>query len=201
MGLLDFPVHEELLFVPGALLRINAAVDARNICDHWPRDTRKRSKAFAAQPRKNWRGVPAIYRLLASISFAGPDECWLWTRQLSADGYGIIYDSGRQRKATHLVLEVEGHGRPSPMHGALHSCDNPACCNPSHLRWGTHSTNMKEMVERGRLSSAGLNAAHARARSSTHCRRGLHVLLPSTRADGKRVCRQCEKERRNVRSS
>ena len=31
---------------------------------------------------------------------------------------------------------------------ALHSCDNPPCCNPTHLRWGTISENTREAFER-----------------------------------------------------
>ncbi len=207
MGLLDgaiFPEHEELneiMFQPGALLRLSAEIDARRICDLWPRDTRKRSKAFAEQPRKNWRGVPPIYRFLASIDFGGPDECWPWMRARSVEGYGTIFVNGRLIKATHISLELEGMSRPSPEYGALHSCDNPPCCNPAHLRWGSHSANMKDMVQRGRLSSAGLIASHERASKRTHCRRGLHILPPSSRQDGKRVCRICEKERRRVRAS
>ena len=32
---------------------------------------------------------------------------------------------------------------------ALHSCDNPACFLPAHLRWGTHSENMQDKALRG----------------------------------------------------
>lgn len=40
--------------------------------------------------------------------------------------------------------------RPSPRHGALHSCDRPVCCAPWHLRWGTAKENVEDMTERGR---------------------------------------------------
>jgi len=32
----------------------------------------------------------------------------------------------------------------------LHSCNNAACCNPAHLRLGTHQENMDDRTNQGR---------------------------------------------------
>ncbi len=34
-----------------------------------------------------------------------------------------------------------------------HTCDNPPCCNPEHLRGGTQRQNMNDARRRGRLNN------------------------------------------------
>lgn len=65
-------------------------------------------------------------------------------------GYGTIYYKGRFEKH-HRVAYAEHHGIDiSELAGyfILHSCDNRACINPEHLRKGTHTENMQDVVVR-----------------------------------------------------
>lgn len=93
---------------------------------------------------------PLDERLAERIDCSGgPTACWPWIGYTSGnDGYGSLY-VGRARKAHALVLE-EWTGEPAAGRKALHSCDNPPCCNPTHLRWGTNRDNAKDREDRGR---------------------------------------------------
>jgi hypothetical protein len=61
-----------------------------------------------------------------------------------------LYRAGRRikTKASRAVY-VATHGDLSPDIFVLHACDNPPCCNPAHLRPGTHLENMYDRKTRG----------------------------------------------------
>jgi hypothetical protein len=42
------------------------------------------------------------------------------------------------------------HGLSAIMGDVLHSCDNPVCCNPAHLRVGTDKDNAADRIARNR---------------------------------------------------
>lgn len=85
-----------------------------------------------------------------------PDECWEWQAWKNNKGYGMV-GSGVPRPKLLLSHRVswEIHNGPIPENlNVLHSCDNPACCNPNHLSLGTHTQNMADMYEKGRDNHA-----------------------------------------------
>lgn len=80
-----------------------------------------------------------------------PDECWEWQSRSKAHGYGMIRFDRKYLGAHRVSLFLEtGSWPPSDRPFVLHSCDNPLCCNPAHLRFGTHDENMADMATRGR---------------------------------------------------
>ncbi len=82
-------------------------------------------------------------------------ECLEWTGSLNVGGYGMTSAYGKLWTTHRLALELEGVDVTG--HLVLHSCDNPACCNPAHLRTGTQADNMREMVSRGRSTRGSKN--------------------------------------------
>ncbi|MCH8043014.1 MAG: HNH endonuclease [Planctomycetes bacterium] len=52
---------------------------------------------------------------------------------------------------THRLAWEFANGRPVPQGlQVLHDCDNPPCCNPSHLFLGTNADNNADMMSKGR---------------------------------------------------
>ncbi len=95
-----------------------------------------------------FRGNPAA-RFWSKVNKGDPAECWEWTAYKDYKGYARLWFEGRMRLASHVSLFLAGKARPDGL-CALHGCDNPACVNPAHLRWGTHKENMTDKSARGR---------------------------------------------------
>lgn len=95
------------------------------------------------------RGEPLAVRFDNQVDRLGPDDCWLWSGR-QKNSYGRIVDKGRGLYAHRVALSLHLGRELLDTEDALHSCDTPLCCNPAHLRVGTHLDNMRDMRDRGR---------------------------------------------------
>lgn len=95
-------------------------------------------------------------RLMAKIRIDDATQCWNWTGAKSK-GYGVMSSSfGKAPYKAHR-LSYELHvGRIPDRMVLRHACDNPSCCNPSHLIPGTQRDNMRDASSRGRLNPKSL---------------------------------------------
>lgn len=94
----------------------------------------------------------AVERFIKYVDVRGPGECWPW-KSADIGGYGVLQVNKRNIKATHISLWLWSDLlQPTPAHEACHSCDNPICCNPSHLWWGTRLENARDAKNKGRLN-------------------------------------------------
>ena len=80
------------------------------------------------------------------------DDCWHWNSQLKR-GYGWFKITVNKHRHEYIASRVAAHlsGIEIKDKLVLHSCDNQSCCNPKHLRSGTHQDNMNDAKERGRM--------------------------------------------------
>lgn len=90
-------------------------------------------------------------RFLMRVTVLGPDDCWPWIGSRFIKGYGNA--SGLKPR-----LEVSAHrvayrlfvGPIPEGNQVMHTCDNPPCCNPAHLRTGTNADNIHDKYAKGR---------------------------------------------------
>jgi hypothetical protein len=83
------------------------------------------------------------------VVVSGLDDCWNWVAGKSYNGYGRFRFNGRTGRSHRYIYEITRGVLPVNS-VVMHSCDNPACCNPAHLALGTCADNMKDMRKKGR---------------------------------------------------
>lgn len=155
--------------------------------------------AFIARRAASLR-QPLIKRFFSKVEMH-LSGCWHWTGATCRAGYGQLRVDKKPKMATHVALELHGFERVDNAH-ALHSCDNPKCVNPAHLRWGSHVENLREMVARGRADLSGLELGRGINRAPLKvCKWGHDRTAPGA-VTRKFACREClnlaKREKRKV---
>jgi HNH endonuclease len=79
-------------------------------------------------------------------------DCWPWTAGLLKDGYGQFRRNGTSVVASRMAWELTYGTIPSGLH-VCHKCDNPPCCNPTHLFLGTPRDNRRDCAAKGRVTA------------------------------------------------
>lgn len=108
-----------------------------------------------------------VRRFRSKVQSVEGEGCWLWRGGIGTGGYGVFWMDGRQHRATHVALAIDGRPLKSDRPFALHHCDTPGCVRPNHLYWGTHDDNMTDRRVRGR-TARGDRMPHARVHGSAH---------------------------------
>lgn len=123
------------MFVRDTSKLSNAQWDARRYCSNFCKSRKGLRDRLIAKSRTTTAG------------------CWEWTGSKDKDGYGRLVQTRcgvRSSFRVHRASYTTFNG-PVPAEAlVLHSCDNPSCINPDHLRVGTPADNMADKMERGR---------------------------------------------------
>jgi hypothetical protein len=102
------------------------------------------AKSDAARSRN-----PALYDRLISIAEVKDfGQCWPVTCGKTHDGYGQIRVNGPKRRAHRVMFSLFYPDVPAVV--VRHTCNNPACINPAHLRAGTQKDNAEDRMNSGR---------------------------------------------------
>ena len=107
----------------------------------------------AQDPHSDYAQAVQVSRFWRLVSVAEENECWKWTGDTDRNGYGVFCLDGRRRPAHELALSFTTGEKRHPSLDTCHSCDNPPCCNPNHLRFDTRRSNVGDMVQRGRAAT------------------------------------------------
>lgn len=76
-------------------------------------------------------------------------SCWVWMGARKPSGYGNVRINGQYKQAHRVAFELANGAIPTG-YIVCHICDNPSCCNPSHLMLGTIRSNAADMLIKGR---------------------------------------------------
>jgi hypothetical protein len=87
-----------------------------------------------------------------NVDIKSEDECWEWKKCKNKDGYGVFGYQGKTNLAHRLSYAFTHNVSVGGLDEIRHTCDNPGCCNPSHLINGTHLENLQDMKMKGRIA-------------------------------------------------
>jgi hypothetical protein len=81
----------------------------------------------------------------------GVDTCWKWTGSKNDKGYGQIRNNKKIFYAHRISYEIH-NGSINDGQVVIHSCDNPECTNPRHLKVGSQADNLHDAFMKGRMN-------------------------------------------------
>lgn len=79
------------------------------------------------------------------------EGCWEWRGLCHPNGYGRVCNGRLRGDYAHRAAWMLANERTIPDGMCVcHTCDNPPCCNPSHLWLGTQTENIADRQAKGR---------------------------------------------------
>jgi hypothetical protein len=115
-----------------------------------------------------------IHRFCEKIERDAETGCHNWTAGKTRNGYGVMHVANMTLLAHRLSFAISGGDPMATV--VMHTCDNPSCVNPEHLRAGSYADNMADMDAKGRRN-VGKAGEHLKDRHSHP--RAKAVLAPS----------------------
>jgi hypothetical protein len=99
-----------------------------------------------------------------SSVFYNGERCWEWTAWTNKGGYGRMRIGLRKILAHRFAYQITNGEVPDGLL-VCHQCDNPSCCNPSHLFLGTNQDNVDDRDRKGRMARGERNGTYTHPES------------------------------------
>lgn len=130
--------------------KVKEAAKRRNksMPDVYAKTLIKARKALSLAQQR--RRQPKIDFMEKALLTKNKINCINWPFTKAGIGYPTISQPPGYAYVHRLVCERVHGGAPSFTHQTLHTCDNPSCINPHHLKWGTISDNSQDMTTKRR---------------------------------------------------
>jgi len=96
------------------------------------------------------KSIDQVWHELQCEADYSEGDCWLIHKGCPI---GIGYRSRRANNKywyVHHIADFMARGKAPPNTVRLHSCDNPNCINPEHIKRGTHADNVADKVAKSR---------------------------------------------------
>ena len=113
---------------------------------HQPNYHRRRFCSKRCSNIRRWLTEVEIWERIDQSKGLG--ACWPWMGGTDKNGYGKTHWKGKPIRTHRLIYILTYTHIPELL--VRHTCDNPPCCNPSHLMLGTHQDNANDKVARSR---------------------------------------------------
>ena len=131
---------------PCSIIGCDRVVSSLDMCEmHYGR-TKRTGSPHIVYRRKKRVDVVRLFWSKVDVGLG----CWEWSRERNDRGYGVTFVSSGRTLYAHRVAYALTQGPIPAGMVVMHSCDNPPCCNPSHLNLGTHAENAQDMYHKGR---------------------------------------------------